>query len=407
MTEYIKFASIPLAGTNEPWTEEEIEIGSLENMIDDHEVEIWTPDGWVRVSAFVDKGAWNGYEVVSVDRHLKLICNEGHLFKTESNEWISAKTLYEMEQPIKLMTERGATRCFINKTDGDVPIVDIQVDHENHRYYAAGFESHNTNVGKSALLAGLTADFANDGHNVLYISNEMGEIPIAERLDACILQTPINELKNLPREYFTSQIARIQKDRLGRVKLRQYPTRTAGIRHFRLLLQDLERKENFKPDIIMLDYLNNCIPTTVRQDSNSYERVKAIAEEVRGLAIEFNIPIIAPTQTNRGGQNNSDVELEDVSESHGISQTADLMFAIMRSTEMDEAGQILIKVVKNRMESRGVCTKFSVGFDFSRMTLYATSDNSFSGGNDSPVFDKSATGIRFDDENVINKWLGD
>lgn len=226
-----------------------------------------------------------------------------------------------------------------------------------------------TNVGKSAMLCAFTADFLAQGYNVLYISNEMNEEMISERIDANLLDIAVDDLKSQPKDFFLGQVAKARKSHSGILKIQSYPTRTASVRHFRRLMKDLKEKENFVPDVVILDYLNNCLPATVRIDSNSYERVKAIAEEIRGFSMEFDLPVLSATQTTRGGQSNVNVGIEDVSESHGTSQTADWMWALIRPEELVKTSEILVKQIKNRHSDINYYNKFVVKFDFSRMRL--------------------------------------
>jgi hypothetical protein len=383
------------------WIYDDIEIGEVENLIRENQIEVWSPDGWVGVTAFVDKGLWPEH-VLTTDCDKTVRCNGEHLFKVD-DDWVSTKQL--IGKHFQVQTECGQTKAAVQLTDKLIPIVDIQVDHPNHRYYTEGIESHNTNVGKSALLCAWAADWLADGYDVLYISNEMSEEMVSERIDANLLDLRIEDLPKQSKDWFLSEVNKIKRSTAGRLVVHEYPTRTASVRHFRKLIKDLETKKKFKPRIIIVDYINNMLAATVRQDANSYERIKAICEELRGLACELDLPILAPTQTNRQGQNNTDVNLEEVSESHGLSQTADLIFALMRPENLRASNQILVKQLKNRLNDMGKWTKFVIGFDFYKMQMYETTDQSGAGfADEQPGFDKTSAGKLMTERGENLKW---
>jgi hypothetical protein len=229
-----------------------------------------------------------------------------------------------------------------------------------------------TGVGKSMFMCHCAAGNLLDGLNVLYITLEMAEERIAERIDANLLNVAIDELSVLPKDVYEKKIARIKEKTVGRLIIKEYPTASAGSSNFRYLLNELKIKKNFKPDIIYIDYLNICSSSRLKVGSNvnSYMYVKAIAEEIRGLAVEFDVPIVSATQTNRTGYTNSDVGLEDTSESFGLPATADFMFAIISNDQLAGLNQILVKQLKNRYSDPNNYKKFVVGVDRSKMKLY-------------------------------------
>ena len=229
-----------------------------------------------------------------------------------------------------------------------------------------------TGVGKSMFMCHCAAGNLMDGLNVLYITLEMAEERIAERIDANLLNVAIDELSVLPKDVYEKKIARIKEKTVGRLIIKEYPTASAGSSNFRYLLNELKIKKNFKPDIIYIDYLNICSSSRLKVGSNvnSYMYVKAIAEEIRGLAVEFDVPIVSATQTNRTGYTNSDVGLEDTSESFGLPATADFMFAIISNDQLAGLNQILVKQLKNRYSDPNNYKKFVVGVDRSKMKLY-------------------------------------
>ena len=230
-----------------------------------------------------------------------------------------------------------------------------------------------TGVGKSLFMCHCAASVLEQGKNVLYITMEMAEERIAERIDANLMNLPIERLGSLPKNVFNDKIQKIAKSSIGKLIIKEYPTGAAHTGHFRALLNELKLKKDFKPDIIYVDYLNICSSSRMRGlggSINSYSYIKAIAEELRGLAVEFNVPIVSATQTTRSGFSNTDVGLEDTSESFGLPATADLMFAIISTEELEELGQLLIKQLKNRYNDPTKYRRFVVGVDRSRMKLY-------------------------------------
>ena len=230
-----------------------------------------------------------------------------------------------------------------------------------------------TGVGKSLFMCHCAAANLELGKNVLYITMEMAEERIAERIDANLMDLPIQQLESLPKNVFDSKIEKIGKGSIGKLIVKEYPTGAAHTGHFRALLNELKLKKNFIPDIIYLDYLNICASSRVKGlggSINTYSYVKSIAEELRGLAVEFNLPIMSATQTTRSGYSNTDVGLEDTSESFGLPATADLMFALISTEELEELGQLLVKQLKNRYNDPTYYKRFVVGIDRARMKLY-------------------------------------
>jgi replicative DNA helicase len=229
-----------------------------------------------------------------------------------------------------------------------------------------------TGVGKSLFMCHVASSALLQGRNVLYITLEMAEERIAERIDANLLNVPIQQLVDLPRSTFENKVTSLSKKTQGTLIIKEYPTASAHSGHFKALLNELALKKSFRPDIIFIDYLNICASSRHKANSsvNSYSYIKSIAEELRGLAVEFNVPIVSATQTTRSGYGNSDVELTDTSESFGLPATADLMFALISTEELEGLGQILVKQLKNRYNDPTVFKRFVVGIDRAKMRLY-------------------------------------
>jgi replicative DNA helicase len=229
-----------------------------------------------------------------------------------------------------------------------------------------------TGVGKSLFMCHVAASVLLQGRNVLYITLEMAEERIAERIDANLLNVPIQDIGDLPKQMFESKVTNLAKKTQGTLIIKEYPTASAHSGHFKSLLNELALKKSFRPDIIFIDYLNICASSRYKGNLsvNSYSYIKAIAEELRGLAVEFNVPIVSATQTTRSGYGSSDVELTDTSESFGLPATADLMFALISTEELEELGQILVKQLKNRYNDPTIHKRFVVGIDRAKMRLY-------------------------------------
>tara|TARA_B100001094_G_scaffold332801_1_gene406583 strand:- start:1564 stop:2958 length:1395 start_codon:yes stop_codon:yes gene_type:complete len=234
-----------------------------------------------------------------------------------------------------------------------------------------------TGVGKSLAMCHLASAALSQGKNVLYITLEMAEERIAERIDANLFDVRIDQLKDMTNDRFTSKVEAIASKTKGKLVVKEYPTASAHVGHFRALLTELKMKKDFVPDVVYIDYLNICASSRIKGLSggiNTYSLIKAIAEELRGLAVETNVPIWSATQVTRTGFNNSDVELTDTSESFGLPATADLMIALISNEKLEGMGQLMIKQLKNRYNDLAANKRFTVGVDRSKMRLYDIAD---------------------------------
>lgn len=251
-----------------------------------------------------------------------------------------------------------------------------------------------TGVGKSLFMCHVAAAALNEGRNVLYISMEMSEERVAERIDANLLDIPIEQIDSMDEQMFKDRVNSLKTKTNGKLIVKEYPTGSANANHFRALLNELKLKKAFVPDIIFVDYLNICASARMKMGGsvNSYAYIKAIAEELRGLAVEFDLPIVSATQTTRTGYSSSDPGLEDTSESFGLPATADLMFALVSSEELDAQGQIMVKQLKNRYNDPNKNKRFVVGIDRSKMRLFDADDTSQNLMNDTPMFDRTNQG---------------
>jgi replicative DNA helicase len=263
-----------------------------------------------------------------------------------------------------------------------------------------------TGVGKSLFMCHMSAGCLTQGKNVLYITMEMAEERIAERIDANLLNLTMDELKVIDRDIYETRIDKIAKKTKGKLIIKEYPTAGAHSGHFRALLEELKLKRDYVPDIIFIDYLNICASQRMKQGGsiNSYTYIKSIAEELRGLAVEYNVPIVSATQTTRSGFTNSDPGLEDTSESFGLPATADFMFALISNEELEALNQIIVKQLKNRYNDPSYFKRFVIGIDRSKMRLYDVEASAQVGLSDSgqeddgPVFDKGNFGKRMNSE---------
>jgi len=250
-----------------------------------------------------------------------------------------------------------------------------------------------TGVGKSLVMCHNAASNLLDGLNVLYITMEMAEEEIAKRIDCNLLDIPISEIDLIPKEMYLNKMNRLRKKAIGKLIIKEYPTASVGSTHFRHLINELKLKKNFQPDIVYIDYLNICVSSRLKGGNhNSYTVVKAIAEELRGLAVEFEVPIVSATQTTRSGYSNSDVGLTDTSESFGLPATADFMAAIITSDELQDLNQLMIKQLKNRYSDPSVNKRFVIGVDRAKMRLYNVEQSAQQDLTDGPVMDNTTFG---------------
>ena len=253
-----------------------------------------------------------------------------------------------------------------------------------------------TGVGKSLFMCHCAGASLSQGKNVLYITMEMAEERIAERIDANLLNVPIDQLEHLSKDMFSNRVKSLADKTNGKLIIKEYPTGQAHANHFRALLNELKLKKKFTPDLIFIDYLNICASARMKGMGgaiNSYSYIKSIAEELRGLAVEFDVPIVSATQTTRSGYSNDDLGLEDKSESFGLPATADLMFALISNDELSSNGQILVKQLKNRYNDPSSNQRFVVGIDRSKMRLFDVDQN------DSPLNKEVDNGPAFDNSN--------
>jgi len=284
---------------------------------------------------------------------------------------------------------------FFNKiTNGGIPSKTLSI-------VMAG-----TGVGKSLFMCHHAANCLSQSKNVLYITCEMAEERIAERIDANLMDVTMDELKALPKDAYDKKIARVSNGISGKLIVKEYPTATANVNHFRALMEELKLKKNFVPDIIFIDYLNICAAARYKNGANvnSYMYVKAIAEELRGFAVEYDVPIFSATQTNRTGFTSTDVGLEDTSESFGLPATADFMFAVIATEELDTMNQVLVKQLKNRYNDPATNRKFVIGINRAKMKLYDVGPNEQQDLVCSGQVSGDVTEVKYSPEEKFSDW---
>ncbi len=287
----------------ETFIQKEICIAEVQTLLENgYFVEVDSPDGYVPVNFFIHKGIYQEFVLELENSNERIHCNGDHLFETKEG-WISASELLEIDE-MDFLTKDGLQRGSVSTTGKFIPIVDINVQSKTHRYYTSGVSSHNTGVGKSLFMCHMAASILLQGKNVLYITMEMSEERIAERIDSNLMNLPLDQIESLSKKEFETRLSKIVSKNIGRLIIKEYPTSTAHTGHFRALLNELRMKKDFSPDIIFIDYMNICTSSRIKSlggSVNSYSFIKSIAEEIRGLAVEFNVPIVSATQTTRSG----------------------------------------------------------------------------------------------------------
>ena len=351
---------------------ETCEFSKIRDLLESNHVQIDSPSGYVDVSEYVDKGMWDEY-LVSDIRGNNVRVNENHLFYTQRG-WVLTRDLVRSDSILK--DDGRYHLVIVEKTGHQIPIVDIVVDSDEHEYYANGFTSHNTNVGKTLFMVHMASGYLRKGKNVLYITLEMAEEEIAKRVDANNFDMPIGKVDKISRDKYDGAIQRIRSKTNGKLIIKQFPTGSAHVGHFRTLLQELWLKKNFKPDAIVVDYIGICASSRMKMgNTSSYFYIKAVAEELRGLGIEFEVPVWTAVQTTRTGFSSNDVDITDTAESFGLPATADLMLAAMRTDELDKLNQMIMKQLKNRYANKNVYTKFLIGSEFEKQKLFDVDNN--------------------------------
>jgi len=356
----------------EKWIEKTLSLKEVKNLLKENVVEVTSPDGWVPVTKYIEKGnkvAWN----LEVD-DISVLSSAKHLYET-NNGWKFTKDL-DCEIDL-ILTENGLKNFKISKTNKKIKVVDISVNHKNHRYYTNGISSHNTNLGKSLIMTSLAVDCILKNKNVLYISCEMSEEKISERIMANMFDIATEDLKLLPRNKFHEKFEKINSQVNKKIVIKEYPPRAINTNNIRNLIKELKVRKKFIPDIIFIDYLGIMNPIFRNKGDNTYLEVKRISEEVRALAVELGLPIISAVQTNRGGFGDSEIDLTDISDSIGTAATADIIIGVTQSEDYRKIGKFNWIMLKNRYGLNKHV--FPVNVDYYKMRVYEDDDAKITG----------------------------
>lgn len=349
------------------------------------EISVKTPTGYTRVTEFVRKGIYEEY-VLTTENNVSLSCNQDHQVMTTFG-WLNAKDMFTLQQntdgyPIHVETEKGYRQANIKKTSDMIPIVDLVLDNDEHAYYTNGITSHNTNVGKSLMMCHFAAAHVLMGKNVLYITMEMSEEKIAQRIDANLLDMSLDDYDKMPKKWFLEQVEKIKNKCGADFKVKEFPNGSAHVGHFRNLLQELALKKNFKPDVIYIDYLQICASSRYKAGSvPTHQRMEYITEEFRALAQELKIPVFSAAQLNREGFDDSDASITDIAASFGLTFTPDWLIMVIETPELADLGQYLVKQEKSRYADKGKMRSFMIGVDKAKMKLFDLADQPFLSGN--------------------------
>jgi len=344
--------------------EMEVDIGEVQHLLDDCEVEVLSPDGYVKVCKYVSKGKKRIF-IVS-NKYGKLKCSANHLLFT-NHGWKAVSKIDTMKHKVLMNTGIFET-VTIQNTNEIEEVVDIAVNHPNHRYYTNGFVSHNTNMGKSLIMAGLAANQLMLNKNVLYVTLEMSKHKMTERVLANCFDLDMDQLKLLTREKFHKKYQELREQLQNKLVVEEFPTKTVSTAAIRQLCKELLIKKGFKPDIVYVDYLGIMLPIQVRTDDNSYGEQKRISEEMRGLAVELGLPIVSAVQTNRGGFDSTNIDLKDTADSIGTAATADIIIGVTQSDEQRQFGKYSWIVLKNRYGINKRRT--TIGVNYQRMRIF-------------------------------------
>lgn len=331
-------------------------------------VEVESPDGWVRVIEYVDKGEYEEYYLELEDGSSPIRSNGEHLYETTLG-WYSAEQISQIEDGIHILTKSGYVlgQVFHNE-ETMIPIVDIVVDHPNHRYYTGNVSSHNTGVGKTLIMCAIAANVLRSGKNVLYLSMEMYSEAIGERIDANLLDLEIENVY-VDSGRFQKRINHVRAKTNGNLIIKEYPTGTASTADFGRLIDELKIKKDFIPDLVCVDYMGICKSRTVKSKADKYSYISAISEELRAMASVYNVAVITGAQLNRGGYAAEEIQMTDAAESFGSNFIADLILGLSMDKSSPDNDAMIITQFKNRYSSIDVMKRFRIGVDRSKMKV--------------------------------------
>lgn len=337
-------------------------ISNVKELLKDYKVQVDSPDGWVDVLEYVEKGKKELYKLTANGKSFR--GSSKHLVETEFG-WMFME---DIKENTLVLTIDGMFPASIEKLDEKEDVVDIVVGHENHRYYTENISSHNTNVGKSLCLCSLATNFLLNNKNVLYLSLEMSEEKISERIDANLMDININDLKLLDEKTYMKKSAMIRKHIKGNFHVIQYGAKSVNSNRIRSILKELKVKKNFTPDVLIVDYLGLMGTNNKSKDANSYTEMKVVSEELRAVCVELGISGWSAVQTNRSGMNNVDLDITNIADSVGTAATADLIIGITQTDELKAAGRYKFSIIKNRYGINGQYRL--VGVNYPRMRVF-------------------------------------
>ena len=338
------------------WEYLEVPIKEVKQLLKNNIVQVSSPDGWVGVKKYIEKGIKKLMKLTINNRELYI--SKKHLYETNTG-WVFAKDLKTKKHAI-LMNDNNYHAFNIESTSKKGNVVDITVDHPNHRYFTDGVSSHNTNLGKTMIMCSCAASNIMRNKKVLYITCEMAEDKISERVLANIWDHSINELDTINKEYFHGRFVTMRNEVKGNLQIKEFPPSTINANNIRNLMKEYEIKKKFKPDIIYLDYLELVKPIYMRKADNSYSECKRTAEEVRAVAVDYAIPVVSALQTNRDGFGSAEITLKNTADSIGLAFTGDLVIAITQPQELVDAKQFFLMILKNRYGENKVKGKVGV-----------------------------------------------
>jgi replicative DNA helicase len=365
---------------------------------------VLSPSGYVEVLEWVDKGIDDEYLVITETNQLS--CNGDHLIQTplgwERVEEIARLQSYNVTNS-NIMTRSGMEQAGIVKTGNKIPVVDLILKCDHHSYYTNDILSHNTNVGKTLIMCSLAADDLRQGRRVLYITLEMSQKKIANRIEANLIDVHLDDFKDMPKDWYLGQIAKIKAKTTGRIKIKEYPSGTANVNHFKHYIQELQQKEGFIPDVVYIDYINICASSVYKAGSVAgHVRVAGIADEFRSLGQQLKVPVFSATQLNRQGFNNSDASMTDISESFGLTFIVDWLIMVIETPELEELGQYMFKQEKSRYADKNKLRQFVMGVTKGKQRLFDIDEQPYLAGNHAaPKEEKAAT------ELGAHKFFGD
>lgn len=344
------------------WEYLDVDIGEIKHLIGSYDIQVTSPDGWVDVLEYVEKGKKEVYKLTTNGN--SFVGSSKHLVETISG-WVF---LEDIKQNDLVLTIDGYKEANIEKLNKEEEVVDIIVGHENHRYYIDGVSNHNTNTGKSLCLCSLATNFLMQNKNVLYVSLEMSEEKVSERIDANMMNININDLKLLDKKTYMKKAQMMRKHIKSNLHIIQYGAKTVNANKLRSILKELKIKKGFIPDVVIVDYIGIMSTNNKSKDSNSYNEMKTISEELRALFVEEVLVGWSAVQTNRSGMNNVDLDITNMADSVGTAATADLIIGITQTDELKAAGRFKWSIIKNRYGLNGQYRL--VGVDYGKMRVF-------------------------------------